>query len=294
METNHKELFDQVIGEENTNEIPTNNEEEETIEDKMHKGCIPLKSCTGAMFFIDPTDPKNAELFAPENLIKHISNFSEQEDALTNIYHNLLCHSQVPMHEFSEYIDGLVPQLEKSLNGFGMTIDMYTEQNPNLSTYEKALYITFDLFSFTKTLNHFLVTMAMATIPAPQVDQPGFGFTNDGVFNDGEVDIPSTADKYEGNKGYKVYGHIQSDNSVEILQVIEEDTDPSDMLVVHDEPDDELDGVISLYTIASSEESAVLDAKIVFKGYIRDMLETDIDKAYRVAEEMKAESGLLG
>ena len=293
METNHKDLLDQVIGEENTNEIPENEiEQEETIEEKLNKGCIPLTSCTGTSFFIDPSN--NPDLFAPENLLKHISSFTEQEDALINIYRNLLCHSQVPMQEFSEYVDHLIPQLEKSLNGFGMTVDMYTKQNPNLSPYEKALYITFDLFSFTKTLNHHLVTMSMADIlintsPAHNMTS---GFTNDGIFNTGEVDLP-VENKYGENKCYKVYGHIQSDNTVTIIEVTEEDTDPSDMLIVHDEDGDEYECVVSLYTIAKSDEDAARDAKIVFEGYVRDMLETEADKALRIADEQIATSGLI-
>ena len=148
--------------------------------------------------------------------------------------------------------------------------------------------------SFTKTLNHYLTIMMIGSSWLGGAPGEESSFMPNDVFAPGEVEIPSTANKYEGNKCYKVYGHIQSDNSVEILQVIEEDTDPSDMLIVHDEPDDELECVISVHTIAKTEEIAVRDAKIVFEGYIRDMLETETDKAYRVAEEMNAESGLLG
>lgn len=293
MESNHKDLLDQVINETNTTEIPvTEGEEtqtEESIQEKIERGCIKLDSCTGAGFFIDPSN--NPDLFAPENVMTHISHFIEQEQALTNIYHNLLCHSQVPMNEFSEYLDHLIPQLEKSLKGFGMNVDMYKDQNDKLSSYELALYISFDLFSFTKTILGYLESIALAYIPqyTPQTPPMESGFTNPGVFNNGEVELPDGS----GNKCYKVYGHIQKDNSVEIIQVEESSIDPSDLLVVHDEDGDELDCVISVHTINKSEEDAVRDAKIVFQGYIRDMLETDTARAYRLAEEMQAESGLL-
>ena len=64
METNHKELFDQVIGETNETEIPMAEgemPEEDAIEEKIKQGCIKLDSCTGAGFFIDPAN--NPDLF---------------------------------------------------------------------------------------------------------------------------------------------------------------------------------------------------------------------------------------
>lgn len=291
METNHKELFDQVIGETNETEIPVAEgemPEEDAIEEKIKQGCIKLDSCTGAGFFIDPAN--NPDLFSPENVLKHITHFAEQEAALINIQHNLLCHSQVPMHEFSEYLDGLIPRLEASLKGYGMSVDLYKEQNANISSYELALYITFDLFSFTKTILHYLESMAIMAIPAAPTAPMTSGFTNDGVFNPGDVELPDGS----GNKCYKVYGHIQADNSVAIIQVNEDSIDPSDMLIVHDEDGDEMDCVISVHTVAKNEEDAARDAKIVFEGYVRDMLETEADKAYRIAGEMQATSGLLG
>lgn len=290
METNHKELFDQVIEETKDTEFSMDG----SMDDKVNNGCIPIHSCTGAIYFVDPHDPGNSDLFAPDNLMKNISGFSEMETSLINVMHNLLRINEFPDDEREDYICHLIEQFTQSLNAYGIK-PTYDEINTTMSMYTKAMFMAFDLFSFAKTLNHFLVSMVQANMLSGVPTEKANGFTDDNVFDDGEVDLPtSTAEKYEGNRCFKVYGHIQSDNSVEILQVIEEDTDPSEMLIVHDEDNDELDCVISVHTIAKTEQEAVRDAKIVFQGYIRDMLETETDKAYRVAEEMNAESGLLG
>ena len=63
-----------------------------------------------------------------------------------------------------------------------------------------------------------------------------------------------------------MYGHIQQNNTVEVIQVEESSIDPSDLLIVHDEDGDEYDCVISVHTINKSEEDAVRDAKVVFAG----------------------------
>lgn len=297
METNNRELMDKVIQEENTtNEVPTENMKQiDDFDKRVEAGCIPLVSCTGIRFLVDPLDPSNNHLFGPENRVQVISSFTRQEESLNNICRNLMfCGSdKISSEEFSKYVEEESENLKKSLVGFGVDTTIYKELNPNLSTYELALFMTFDLMSFTKTLNHYLTIMMIGSEWLGGAPGEASSFMPEDVFEPGEVDLP-TEGKYENNKCYKVYGHIQPDNRVEILQVIEGDTDPSDMLIVHDEDHDELEGVISLYTIASSEEIAVRDARIVFDGYVRDISETEADKAYRVAEEMNATSGLLG
>ena len=290
METNHKELFDQVIGEE-TNEVPMDG----STEDKINAGCIPIQTCLGSTMYIDPNDPGNADLFAPENFMKHISGFSEMESSLVNVMHNLLRINEFEVKDRGDYIKHLIEQFSQSLTGYGIDPKKYDELNEALSPYVKAMFMCFDLFAFAKTINHYLVSMAQAQMMATgglSSILPSESFTSDDVFAPGEVDLP-TEGKYEENKCYKVYGRIQPDNRVEILQVIEGDTSPDDMLIVHDEEDDELEGVISLYTINKTEEEAVINAKIVFEGYIRDMLETDADRALRIAEEMNSSSGLI-
>lgn len=283
METNHKDLLDQVMKEES--EIPMDG----SMEEKMNDGCIPIHSCTGAVYFIDPKDPGNAELFAPDNMLTNISKFSEMEMSLINVMHNLLRINEFPLEEKNNYLDSLIEQFTNSLNGYGI-IPKYEELNDSLTSYTKAMFMAFDLFSFAKTLNHFLVTMSMASMMnfIPGADQPT-GFTNTGVFDDGEVDLPTGNER----KGYKVYGHIQEDHSVTIIHIIEDDVDPSELLIVHDEDGDELDNVISVNTVATSEENAVKDAHTVFAGYIRDMYETEAEKKLRIADEMNASSGLI-
>lgn len=288
METNHKEILDQVIGEVSEATAPEA-EPEQNIgkpEEEIGPGCIRLDSCTGEGFYIDPKN--NPELFAPENIMTHIANFAQQEQSLINIQNNLLKHSQTPLPEFQEYLNGLIPQLERALVGYGLTSQIYREIGRNLSDYELALYMIFDLFSFTKTILGYLESITMVNLSTTVA--PENGFAKNDVFEAGEVELPDGS----GNKCYKVYGHIQQDNTVTIIQVEESSIDPSDMLIVHDEDGDELDCVISLHTVAKTEEAAARDAKIVFDGYVRDMLETDADRAYRIAEEMQADSGLLG
>lgn len=285
--TNHKELFDQIIGEENTNTIPEQKESAESIEEKLNDGCIPLKSCTGVVYFIDPNDPQNAELFAPDNLLTHVSNFSQQEDSLINIERNLLMKNSIPEDEFKEYVTNITGRLEESLKGFGVDVSAYKDMNGTLTDYEYLTFLVFDLFSFTKTLNHFLVSMSMANMMmgAHSIE----GMTDDkGVFEPGEVELP-TPEKKE-NKGYKVYATVTDSGKVDIIQVDEEYSDPSDMYIVHN---DDSDGVYYVYTIAESEEDAAKSAKIVFDGFARNMNETDFDKAIRIAEEMNSSSGLI-
>lgn len=296
METNNRELMDQVIQEESiTNEVPTENMEQiDDFDKRVEEGCIPLISCTGIKFLVDPLDPGNSHLFGPENRVQVISTFSRQETSLNNICRNLMFKGsdQVPAEKFDAYVEEESENLKKSLMGFGVDTTIYKDFNPSLSKYEIALFMVYDLMSFTKTLNHYLTIMMIGSEWLGGAPGEASSFMPEDVFEPGEVDLP-TEGKYEENKCYKVYGHIQSDNTVEILQVIEEDTSPDDMLIVHDEEDDELEGVISLYTINKTEEEAVINAKIVFEGYIRDMLETDADKALRIAEEMSSSSGLI-
>lgn len=290
METNHKELFDQVIGEA-ANEVPMDG----SAEDKINAGCIPIQTSLGSTLYVDPNDPLNADLFAPENFMKHISGFSEMESSLVNVMHNLLRINEFEVNERGKYVRTLIENFSQSLTGYGVDPKKYDEINESMSPYTKAMFMCFDLYAFAKTINHYLVSMAQAQMMVSGglgSILPKQSFASDDVFAPGEVDLP-TEGKYEENKCYKVYGHIQSNNTVEILQVIEEDTSPDDMLIVHDEEDDELEGVISLYTINKTEEEAVMNAKIVFEGYIRDMLETDADKALRIAEEMSSSSGLI-
>jgi predicted RNase H-like HicB family nuclease len=209
--------------------------------------------------------------------------------------HNLLRINEFEVKDRGDYVTHLVEQFSQSLTGYGIDPKKYDELNEAMSPYTKAMFMCFDLYAFAKTINHYLVSMAQAQMMATgglSSILPSKTFASDDVFAPGEVDLP-TEGKYENNQCYKVYGHIQSDNRVEILQVIEEDTSPDDMLIVHDEEDDELEGVISLYTINRTEEEAVINAKIVFEGYIRDMLETDADRALRIAEEMNSSSGLI-
>ena len=296
METNNRELMDQVIQEESTtNEVPTENMEQiDDFDKRVEEGCIPLISCTGIKFLVDPLDPGNSHLFGPENRVQVISTFTRQETSLNNICRNLMFKGsdQVPAEKFDAYVEEESENLKKSLMGFGVDTTIYKDFNPSLSKYEIALFMVYDLMSFTKTLNHYLTIMMIGSEWLGGAPGEASSFMPEDVFEPGEVDLP-TEGKYEENKCYKVYGHIQSDNTVEILQVIEEDTSPDDMLIVHDEEDDELEGVISLYTINKTEEEAVINAKIVFEGYIRDMLETDADKALRIAEEMSSSSGLI-
>ena len=299
METNNRELMDQVIQEESTtNEVPTENMEQiDDFDKRVEEGCIPLISCTGIKFLVDPLDPGNSHLFGPENRVQVISTFSRQETSLNNICRNLMFKGsdQVPAEKFDAYVEEESENLKKSLMGFGVDTTIYKDFNPSLSKYELALFMVYDLMSFTKTLNHYLTIMMIGSEWLGGAPGEASSFMPEDVFEPGEVDLPTdnTEGKYEENKCYKVYGHIHSDNTVEILQVIEEDTSPDNMLIVHDEEDDELEGVISLYTINKTEEEAVINAKIVFEGYIRDMLETDADKALRIAEEMTASSGLI-
>ena len=296
METNNRELMDQVIQEESTtNEVPTENMEQiDDFDKRVEEGCIPLISCTGIKFLVDPLDPGNSHLFGPENRVQVISTFTRQETSLNNICRNLMFKGsdQVPAEKFDAYVEEESENLKKSLMGFGVDTTIYKDFNPSLSKYEIALFMVYDLMSFTKTLNHYLTIMMIGSEWLGGAPGEASSFMPEDVFEPGEVDLP-TEGKYEENKCYKVYGHIHSDNTVEILQVIEEDTSPDDMLIVHDEEDDELEGVISLYTINKTEEEAVINAKIVFEGYIRDMLETDADKALRIAEEMSSSSGLI-
>ena len=279
----HKELFDQIIGEETTNDVPVDG----SIQERVDAGCIPIHSCTGAIYTIDPFDPGNAELFSGENRLKNISGFSEMETSLINAMRNLLIINEFPVEERDKYIDMLDKEFMERLTAYGMKPN-YTEINPTLSTLEKVKFMAFDLLSFTKTINHFLVSMSMQSMfTLPET------FMTEDVFGKDEVPVPDTNEDALENKSYKVYGHIQPDNTVTIINIIEEDADPSEYLIVNDEDDDELDGVISLHTIAKSEADAARDAQIVFNGYIRDMIETTSERELRIADEMSASSGLL-
>lgn len=279
----HKELFDQIIGEETTNDVPVDG----SIQERVDAGCIPIHSCTGAIYTIDPFDPGNAELFSGENRLKNISGFSEMETSLINTMRNLLIINEFPVEERDKYIDMLDKEFMERLTAYGMKPN-YTELNPTLSTLEKVKFMAFDLLSFTKTINHFLVSMSMQSMfTLPET------FMTEDVFGKDEVPVPDTNEDAPENKSYKVYGHIQPDNNVTIINIIEEDADPSEYLIVNDEDDDELEGVISLYTIAKSEADAAKDAQIVFNGYIRDMIETTSERELRIADEMSAPSGLL-
>lgn len=279
----HKELFDQIIGEETTNDVPVDG----SIQERVDAGCIPIHSCTGAIYTIDPFDPGNAELFSGENRLKNISGFSEMETSIIDAMRNLLIINEFPVEERDKYIDMLDKEFMERLTAYGMKPN-YTEINPTLSTLEKVKFMAFDLLSFTKTINHFLVSMSMQSMfTLPET------FMTEDVFGKDEVPVPDTNDDAPENKSYKVYGHIQPDNTVTIINIIEEDADPSEYLIVNDEDDDELEGVISLYTIAKSEADAAKDAQIVFNGYIRDMIETTSERELRIADEMSAPSGLL-
>ena len=279
----HKELFDQIIGEETTNDVPVDG----SIQERVDAGCIPIHSCTGAIYAIDPFDPGNAELFSGENRLKNISGFSEMETSIIDAMRNLLIINEFPVEERDKYIDMLDKEFMERLTAYGMKPN-YTEINPNLNTLEKVKFMAFDLLSFTKTINHFLVSMSMQSMfTLPET------FMTEDVFGKDEVPVPDTNDDAPENKSYKVYGHIQPDNTVTIINIIEEDADPSEYLIVNDEDDDELDGVISLHTIAKSEADAAKDARIVFNGYIRDMIETTSERELRIADEMSAPSGLL-
>ena len=279
----HKELFDQIIGEETTNDVPVDG----SIQERVDAGCIPIHSCTGAIYTIDPFDPGNAELFSGENRLKNISGFSEMETSLINAMRNLLIINEFPVEERDKYIDMLDKEFMERLTAYGMKPN-YTEINPTLSTLEKVKFMAFDLLSFTKTINHFLVSMSMQSMfTLPET------FMTEDVFGKDEVPVPDANEDALENKSYKVYGHIQPDNTVTIINIIEEDADPSEYLIVNDEDDDELDGVISLHTIAKSEADAARDAQIVFNGYIRDMIETTSERELRIADEMSAPSGLL-
>lgn len=279
----HKELFDQIIGEETTNDVPVDG----SIQERVDAGCIPVHSCTGAIYTIDPFDPGNAELFSGENRLKNISGFSEMETSIIDAMRNLLIINEFPVEERDKYIDMLDKEFMERLTAYGMKPN-YTEINPTLSTLEKVKFMAFDLLSFTKTINHFLVSMSMQSMfTLPET------FMTEDVFGKDEVPVPDTNEDAPENKSYKVYGHIQPDNTVTIINIIEEDADPSEYLIVNDEDDDELDGVISLHTIAKSEADAARDAQIVFNGYIRDMIETTSERELRIADEMSAPSGLL-
>ena len=279
----HKELFDQIIGEETTNDVPVDG----SIQERVDAGCIPIHSCTGAIYTMDPFDPGNAELFSGENRLKNISGFSEMETSIIDAMRNLLIINEFPVEERDKYIDMLDKEFMERLSAYGMKPN-YTEINPTLSTLEKVKFMAFDLLSFTKTINHFLVSMSMQSMfTLPET------FMTEDVFGKDEVPVPDTNDDAPENKSYKVYGHIQPDNTVTIINIIEEDADPSEYLIVNDEDDDELERVISLYTIAKSEADATKDAQIVFNGYIRDMIETTSERELRIADEMSAPSGLL-
>ena len=279
----HKELFDQIIGEETTNDVPVDG----SIQERVDAGCIPIHSCTGAIYTLDPFDPGNAELFSGENRLKNISGFSEMETSIIDAMRNLLIINEFPVEERDKYIDMLDKEFMERLTAYGMKPN-YTEINPTLSTLEKVKFMAFDLLSFTKTINHFLVSMSMQSMfTLPET------FMTEDIFGKDEVPVPDTNDDAPENKSYKVYGHIQPDNTVTIINIIEEDADPSEYLIVNDEDDDELEGVISLYTIAKSEADAAKDAQIVFNGYIRDMIETTSERELRIADEMSAPSGLL-
>jgi hypothetical protein len=299
----NEEIMNEVVQEENTtNEVPNENMtriEEDSFNKRVEEGCIPLVSCTGIRFIVDPLDPANDHLFGPENRMQVISSFTRQEESLNNICRNLMfCGSdKVSAEEFKEYVENETENLKRSLAGFGVDTTIYKELNPNLSTYELAMFMTYDLMSFTKTLNHYLTIMMIGSSWLGGAPGEETSFMPEDVFEPGEVEIPSddtTKGKYDNNKCYKVLGHIQPNNSVAIIDITEGDTSPDNMLIVHSEEDADFDGVVSVYTIAPDEKTAVNDARVVFEGYIRDMLETDADKAYRVAEEMTASSGLLG
>ena len=277
---NHNDLFDQIIGEEKTNEVP----EDGSIQGKIDAGCIPIHSCTGAIYTIDPFDPGNADLFSGENRLKNISGFSEMESSIVNVMFNLLRINEFTEEQKTDYINMLDKEFTERLLGYGMKPN-YDEINPNLEVIDKVKFMAFDLLSFTKTINHFLVSMSMQSM----FNTPERFMTED-VFGKDEVPVP---DDKKDFKSYKVYGHIQPDNSVVIIDVHEEDTDPSEYLIVNDEDGDELDCVISVYTISKTEEQAVKDAQIVFNGYIRNMTETATERELRLADEMTAPSGLL-
>lgn len=278
METNHGDLLNEVIREEKN--VPM----DESMEAKVNEGCIPIHSCTGAVYFIDPKDPGNAALFSSDNIMENISKFSEMEMSLINVMHNLLIINEFPEDEKSKYISSLIEQFTQSLNGYGIK-PTYDELNKTLDVYTKAMFMAFDLFAFAKTINHFLVSMVQANMMLGGLQHNDSPYTTDL-----DVDLP---DGNDSTKCYKVYGHIEKDNSVAIIQVTEEDTDPSEFLIVQDEHDDELDGVISLYTLSTSEEQAAIDAQIVFDGYVRNLTETEAERAIRIADEMSAPSGLL-
>lgn len=302
METNNnREFMDQVIQEANaTNEVPNNDmERAEEYNKKIEEGCIPLISCTGVRFLVDPLDPGNNHLFGPENRMQVITSFLKQEESLNNICSNLMLKGsdRISAEEFDDYVEKEIENLKKSLMGFGVDVTIYKDANPNLTTYDLAMFMVYDLMSFTKTLNHYLTIMMMGSEWLGGAPGETSSFMPEDVFEPGEVEIPTEepkSGKYENNKCYKVLGHIQPNNSVAIIDIAEGDTSPDNMLIVHSEEDADFDGVVSVYTIAPDEKTATHDARVVFEGYVRDMLETDADKAYRVAEEMSASSGLLG
>lgn len=213
----HKDLMNDVINKMTQSQtLPETMEVPENIEENANNS-IQIKVSTGEIYLIDPTT------FDWTGAMNNIPKMIANADAIRNMMFSLLSipNDELESDKAKEDINSIISQLETFLTNMQIN-PSYEKIHPNISDYNKALFMCFDANSVILTMYYnteMYGMMSMLSIAS-------------GINLDNETDDSGEPD--EQYKTFKVTAK-NTEGGLEILSIEEIDFCPPDEIDMVDE-----------------------------------------------------------